>query len=75
MKLGPVTTLDKRNKATSKKNDDDVMFGNGDVSVFFPIYGQFKGVEKLISRCKARKTYSFINSSNKISNKALILLL
>ena len=36
MKLGPVTTLDKRNKATSKKNDDDdVMFGNGDVSVFF----------------------------------------
>ena len=42
---------------------------------FFPIYGQFKGVGKLISRCTACKTYSFINSSNKISNKALMLLL
>ena len=28
MKLGPVTKLDKRNKTTSKKIDDDVMLAN-----------------------------------------------
>ena len=35
MKLGPVTKLDKRNTATSKKIDDDVMSKNGEVIVFF----------------------------------------
>ena len=36
MKLGPVTKLDKRNKATSKnKTDDDVISKNCDVIVFF----------------------------------------
>ena len=39
MKLGPVTRLDKRNKATSKKFDDDFMSENFDVIVIFPIYG------------------------------------
>ena len=39
MKLGPVTKLDKRNKATSKKFDD-IMLANGDVIVISPIYGQ-----------------------------------
>ena len=34
MKLGPVTKLDKRNTATSKKIDDDVMSANCDVNVF-----------------------------------------
>ena len=28
MKLGPVTKIDKENKATSKKFDDDVMSAN-----------------------------------------------
>ena len=40
MKLGPVTKRDKRNKTTSK-NFDEVMSANCDVSVVFPISGQF----------------------------------
>ena len=39
MRLGPVTKIDKRNKKTSKKVDDDVMSINCDVIVIFPIYG------------------------------------
>ena len=35
MKLGPVTKLDKRNKITSKKFDDEVMSANCDVIVIF----------------------------------------
>ena len=31
MNLGPVTKLDKRNRTTSKKFDDDVMSENSDV--------------------------------------------
>ena len=41
MKLGPVTKLYKRNKATLKELHDDVMSENCDVIVIFPIYGQF----------------------------------
>ena len=37
MELGPVTELDKKNKTTSKKFDDDVMSENCDVIVIFPI--------------------------------------
>ena len=37
MKPGPVTNLDKRNKATSKKLDVDVMSENCDVIVIFRI--------------------------------------
>ena len=37
MKLGPVTKLDKRNTATSKDFDDDVMSVNCDVIVCLPI--------------------------------------
>ena len=40
MKLGPVTKIDKRNKTTSKKIDDDVMSEKFDVIDIFPIYGQ-----------------------------------
>ena len=35
MKLRPVTKLDKRNKTTSKKFDDDVILENCDVIVVF----------------------------------------
>ena len=35
MKLGPVTNLDKGNKTTSKKIDDDVISENYDVIVIF----------------------------------------
>ena len=49
MELSPVTELDKRNKTTSKKFDDDVMSVNCDVMVIFPIYGQFGAIRKLNS--------------------------
>ena len=35
----PVTNIDKRNTATLKKIDDDVMSTNCDAIVIFPIYG------------------------------------
>ena len=35
MKVGPVTKLDKKNTATSKKLDDDVLLANDDVIVTF----------------------------------------
>ena len=57
MKLGPVTKLDKRNTATSKKFDDDIMSGNSYVIVFFPICGQFAFIRKPYSRRMAYKTY------------------
>ena len=44
MKLGPVTKLDKRNKTTLKKFDDDVISANYEVTVIFPIYGQFGAI-------------------------------
>ena len=47
MKLRPVTKLDKRNKTTSKKFDDDVMSENCDVIVIFRIFGQFGAVRRL----------------------------
>ena len=39
MKLGQVTKLEKRNIATSKSFDYDVMLKNCDANVFFLIYG------------------------------------
>ena len=60
MKLGPVTKLDKRNTATPKKFDDDVMSANCDVIVFFPIYGQFAAIQKSYSGRMTYKTYIFI---------------
>ena len=44
MKLGPVTENDKRNKITSKK-DDDVMSANCDIIIAFPIYGHLEQSE------------------------------
>ena len=43
MKLGPETKLDKKNK-TTKKIDNNVMSGNCDITVIFPIYGQFGAI-------------------------------
>ena len=59
MKLGPVTKLDKRNKTTSK-NDNDVILANCDVIVTFPIYGQFGVIRKLDSGRIVCKSYMFI---------------
>ena len=39
MKLKPETKLDKRNTATSKKSDGDILLANCDIIVIFPIYG------------------------------------
>ena len=85
MKVGPVTKLDKRNTATSKKAEYDVMSANCDLLVIFPIYGQFGATWKPDSGREVCKTYIFINSNLlsyknwqqnlKISNTALILLL
>ena len=63
MKLGSVTKLDKRNKITSKKFDDDVTSANCDAIVIFPIYDQFGAIRKPDSGCVVCKTYNFINSN------------
>ena len=63
MKLGPVTKLDKKNKTTSKKFDNDIMSQNCDVIVIFPIYSQFGAIRKPNSGCIVSKTYIFINSN------------
>ena len=63
MKLGPVTKLDKGNKVTSKKFGNDFMSTNGDVTVVFLIYGQFRAIGRPDSRCIVCKTYIFTNSN------------
>ena len=63
MKTGPVTKLDKRNKTTSKKIYDDVMWENCDAIVIFPIYGQIEAIRKPDSGRIVCKTYIFINSN------------
>ena len=57
MKLGAVTRIDKRNKTTSKKIDDDVMSENCDVIVVFRIFAQF-GAVRISDRESARVTFS-----------------
>ena len=63
MKLGPVTKLDKRNKTTSKKIDDDIVSANCDIIAIFPTYGQFGVIRKPDSRRIVCKTYIFINTN------------
>ena len=85
MKHVPITKLDKRNKTTPKKFDDNLMLENCDVIVIFLIYGQFGTTWKPDSRRIGCKTNIFINSSLlsyknwkqiwKIFNRALTLLL
>ena len=56
MKLGPVTKLDKRNKTTLKKVDDDVI-------VIFLVCWEFGAIRKLDSGRLVCKTCIFINSN------------
>ena len=63
MKHGPVTKLDKKNTAPSKKNGDDVMSENRAVIDLFSIYGQFAAIRKQYSGCMAYKTYISINNN------------
>ena len=44
MKLGPVNKLNKRNKTTSKKFDDDVLSKNCNVIAIFPSHRQFGAI-------------------------------
>ena len=63
MKIGPITKINKRNKVTWEKIDDDVMLENWDVIAIFSIYDQFGAIRKLDSRHIACKTYIFSNSN------------
>ena len=58
MTLGPVTKLDKRNKATSKKFDDDAMSANCDFIVIFRIYGQFRATRRRIPDTSIKLKFS-----------------
>ena len=81
MKLGPVPKLDKRNKATSKNFDNDVMSENCDVIVIFRIFGQFGALRRPDSGHRVCKSYVFRNSNlfltktENRTNTALTLLL
>ena len=85
MKFSVVTKIDKRNKTTSKKIDDDGMLEDCDVIANSPIYGQFGAIRKPDSGHIVCKTSFFINSNllsyenwrqnKKVSNTALTLLL
>ena len=48
MKFRVVTKIDKRNKTTSKKIDDDGMLEDCDVIAISPIYGQFGAIRRRI---------------------------
>ena len=62
MKLGLVTKLNKGNKTTSKKLDDDLMSSSCDVIFSFPIYDQFGAIWRPDSGCLVCKTYISIKS-------------
>ena len=63
MKLGPVTKLDKWNKATLKNFDDDVISANCDINVIFASNGQFGAIWKPDFGGIVCKTYIFIRSN------------
>ena len=62
MKLGSVAKLDKRNKATSKNFDYDLILENCEAVVIFPIIGQFGAIRKPDIGRILCKTYIFIDS-------------
>ena len=77
--------IEKRNAASPKKINGDVMLANCDDAVIFEIYGLLGAIRKPNSGRMVCKTYIFINNSNplfyknwkqnyKISNTALMLL-
>ena len=63
MKLGSVTNLNKINKTTLKKFDDDFISSNFGVIVISPIYGQFGAIRKPDSGSIVCKTCIFINNN------------
>ena len=67
MKLGPITKLDKRNKTTSKKVDNDALTTN-DIIVIFPVDDQFGANQKFHFGLMVYNSYISINS-NFLSSK------
>ena len=65
MILTSATKLDKRNKTILKKFDDDVTSANYDIIVIFPIFGQYRAIQKPDSGHTVCKTYILINSNLK----------
>ena len=63
MELESISKPDKKNKPTSKKFDDYVIFASCNTIAFFSIYGQFGAMRKPDSRWIVCKTYIFINSN------------
>ena len=63
MKLRSLTKLNKKNKTTTKKFDDDFMSEYRDVIATLSIYSQFGEIWKPDSGCIICKTYIFINSN------------
>ena len=63
MKLALVTKLGIRNKATSKKFEDEVISRNCDLIAMFPIYGRFGAIGKPGSGVIVCKTYISIKSN------------
>ena len=68
MKPLSVTKLNRRNKATSKKFDVDVMSENCDIIVIVWISGQFGAVRRPDSGHRVCKSY-VLNNSNLLSYK------
>ena len=68
MKLAPATKIDNRNKIASKIFDDEAVSINCDFIVIFPIYGQFRAIQKPNGRHIVGKIYILINS-NLLSHK------
>ena len=63
MKPATATKFDKRNTATSKTFNNDIMSTNCYVTVIFPIYAQFGAIWKPGSEHMVCKTYIFINNN------------
>ena len=57
MKLKPVTKIDKTNKQSQKKIDDDVISANYDIIFSFRNYGQFEAIQRRDSGRIVCKTY------------------
>ena len=61
MKFGPKTKLEKRHIRTLKEFEGDVLLGNCNVIVIFPIYDQFGVMQKTDFGRIVYITYIFIN--------------
>ena len=71
MKLGSVPKPDKRNTATSKKLDNDVISAIYDFLVIFPIFGQIGVIRNPESERMVCKTQISINSNQSPHTTAL----